>query len=71
MTENEENISVLKKWFVASRPFSYPASITPCLLGAALAHYAGNDINWLFFILTVLGMVCFHAVGNLLNDVYD
>ncbi len=70
-SENEIPSSKMKIWITAVRPFAYTASVSAVVLGLALTHYAGFDINWLHFIMTLAGVVCVHTAANLLNDVYD
>ncbi len=60
-------------WWMATRPWSFGASMTPVLLGCAIAVHDG------FFSLTalaygalaLLGSVAIHAGTNLINDYYD
>jgi 1,4-dihydroxy-2-naphthoate octaprenyltransferase len=59
-----------KIWFRAFRPFAYSASVTPVILGIALAADVVS-INWLLAVLTVLGGVLLHTGTNLINDYYD
>lgn len=63
--------SPLKIWITAVRPFAYPASITPVLLGVALSNWACFPVQWMYFAITLIGVVCFHTGANLLNDCYD
>ncbi len=57
-------------WFRAVRPFAYSASVTPVVVGIALAADQVT-INWLTAVLTVLGGVLLHTGTNLINDYYD
>ncbi|OVE73479.1 1,4-dihydroxy-2-naphthoate octaprenyltransferase [bacterium B17] len=70
MTE-ENNIPMMKKWMVAARPFSFTASTTAVLLGAAIAYHSGHSISWGLLGLTLLGVICFHTAANLINDIFD
>jgi len=64
--------SKLKKWLVAVRPWSYPASTMPVLFGTSLAAvYGGVTINPLLFLLALIAMVILHSAANLLSDVFD
>lgn len=61
-------------YFLATRAYSFPASVVSVLLGAALAFrgYGGEarfDAMGLF--LTLLGAVLAHAAGNVFNDYFD
>ena len=60
----------IRTWWMATRPFSFTASITPVVLGAVLAAYDGTW-NWLLFTITLVGSVSIHAGTNLINDYYD
>ena len=71
-SENKEQIKGFKKWLIAIRPFALPASITPVIFGTALAVFlAGAAINWLHFILALLGMMILHSGANILSDITD
>jgi 1,4-dihydroxy-2-naphthoate octaprenyltransferase len=56
-------------WLMATRPFSFTASIIPVLVGTLLA--AEDHFNAWRFILVVIGSVAIHAGTNLVNDYYD
>ena len=58
-------------WITAVRPFAYTASVLAVLLGAAIAFNAGYPVQWIRFVLTLIGVVCFHTAANLLNDCFD
>jgi 1,4-dihydroxy-2-naphthoate octaprenyltransferase len=60
----------VRTWWLAVRPFSFTASVTPVVLGSVLAAYHGAW-SWLLFVLTVVGAVLIHAGTNLINDYYD
>ncbi len=65
----QEKIAV---WWRGTRPFAFPASVTPVLLGTATAWvHAGVSIHWFRFILTALGVMALHAGSNMFNDYYD
>ena len=62
----------LATWWLALRPFSFPASSMSVVFGAVLAVTVGGvSMNWAWFVLSLLGMVCLHAAANLLNDATD
>lgn len=61
---------MLKKWFIALRPWSFTASIIPISLGAALAWNQGYFHPFLF-LLTLIGGVSMHAGTNLINTYGD
>lgn len=58
-------------WLTAVRPFAYSASVSAVLLGTAIAFYEGIAIDWIRFVFTLAGVICFHTAANLLNDRYD
>ncbi len=66
-----EKPSWLRIWMTAVRPFAYTGSALPVVLGAALAWHAGFPFRWERFVLTLLGVICFHTAANLLNDCFD
>lgn len=59
-----------KAWLLATRPWSFPASIVPILVGGALAHRAGEFGGGLFM-LTLVGGLLFHIGANLFNTYFD
>lgn len=64
--------SPLKKWLVAARPWSFPASTMPVVFGTALAVVAGGArLSPLRFLWALATMVVLHAAANMLSDVYD
>lgn len=58
-----------RAWWIAMRPFSFPASIVPVLVGGAVA--AGEDFRPLLFLLTLAGSILIHAGCNLATDFFD
>lgn len=62
----------LKKWWVALRPFSLPASTMPVIFGTVLAiTIGGAALKAGLFLAALFGMAILHTGANLLNDVYD
>lgn len=60
----------VRNWFMATRPFSFTASIVPVLLGTLLAAYDGFfDLGLLA--LVMLASVLVQAGSNLVNDYFD
>lgn len=60
----------VRVWWMATRPFSFTASVVPVVLGATLAAYDGL-FDFGLFALTLIGSVLIHAGTNLANDYYD
>ena len=64
--------SFLKKWVIASRPFSFPASVMPILFGTAAAGIKGGaEVDFIAFIISLAAMLFLHSATNLLNDYHD
>jgi 1,4-dihydroxy-2-naphthoate octaprenyltransferase len=64
--------SIIKKWIVAGRPWSFPASTMPVIFGTALAIVIGGArLSPLLFLWALSTMVIYHAAANMLSDVYD
>ncbi|HVH31932.1 MAG TPA: 1,4-dihydroxy-2-naphthoate octaprenyltransferase, partial [bacterium] len=63
-------ISWWRVWWRAVRPFSFTASMTPVLVGTAVAFASGPVSVWLFA-ATLVASVAIHAGANLINDYYD
>ena len=65
----------MKDWFFATRPWSFPASAMPVLATFAYMTWVcslyGMSIDWVSGILAIVGIVFFHASGNMLSDVRD
>ena len=65
----------LKDWILTTRPWSFPASAMPVLTTFAYMTWVcslyGLKIDWVCGILAVVGIVFFHAAGNMLSDIRD
>lgn len=59
--------------WVATRPYSFTATIVPVLVGTAVAKvlFPAVAIHWGMFLLVLLGALSVHIVSNVLNDVFD
>src|SRR5438067_4315723 len=62
-------ISPRRAWWIALRPFSYPASVVPVLVGSAVA--ADENFRPLLFLLALAGSVLIQAGTNLATDFFD
>lgn len=60
----------IHNWFMATRPFSFTASIVPVLLGSLLAAHDG-EFGFRLFALVIVASVLVHAGSNLVNDYFD
>lgn len=60
---------------MATRPWSFPASIMPVLIGGAYAYFLQKEndliINWWMIPLILIAVVAFHAAGNIISDYHD
>ena len=57
-------------WYEALRPFSYPASIVPILVGAVVAWSVGW-FYWDLFLIVLFSSVSIHVGTNLANEYFD
>lgn len=58
---------------MATRPYSFTATLVPVLIGTAAAKvlFPHVTVNWGQFVLVLLGALAIHIVSNVLNDYYD
>lgn len=61
----------LKDWFIATRPWSFPASLMPVLVTIAYLYWMGVEINIMYGVCALVGMLLFQAGGNTWSDYYD
>jgi 1,4-dihydroxy-2-naphthoate octaprenyltransferase len=67
-----DRTSFLKTWWIAVRPFAFPASTMPVVFGTVLAVTVGGAaFNVPLFLVALAGMVLLHAGSNILSDVRD
>jgi len=60
----------LKKYVIATRPWSFIMTFISVSVGTLLAAER-EPISWVWFVLSVFGIILFHAAANLFNDYYD
>lgn len=60
-----------KVWLRAIRAPFFTASITPVLLGSAVAWADSGTFNWFYFLLALVGVVFINVGTNLANDYFD
>jgi len=61
-----------KKWLIAARPWSLPASTMPVVFGTALAVVIGGArFSPLRFLWAIVTMMVLHSAANMLSDVFD
>ena len=68
--DNLELKSMLRNYFLASRPWSFIMTAISIGVGSAVAASHG-PFAWGLFVLALVGMICLHAATNLINDYYD
>jgi 1,4-dihydroxy-2-naphthoate octaprenyltransferase len=61
----------LKAWIQASRPFSFTASMTPVLLGAAFVPFFEKTARWELMPLIVIASLLMHAATNMVSEYFD
>lgn len=67
----------LKEWYLATRPWSFPASAMPVASTVAYLFWASQtmagspSVNWICTILALVGIILFHAGGNVISDYHD
>jgi len=64
--------SRFRKWLIAARPWSWPASTMPVVFGTSLAVVIGGaHLSVLHFLWGLVTMMILHSAANMLSDVYD
>ncbi len=64
-------LSPVAIWLRGMRAPFFSASIVPVLVGGAAAFASTGRFQWGLFLVTLLGLVSFHAAANILNDYLD
>ena len=60
----------IKKYVIATRPWSFTMSLISVSVGTLLAAREGT-VSWAWYVLTALGITFFHAAANVINDYFD
>ena len=64
-----------KDWIIASRPWSFTASLIPVIAISAYLFYKSCllwwDCDWINALLSLPLLVCLQAAGNLIGDYHD
>src|SRR5215510_253380 len=63
--------SFLSRWIMASRPRTLTISVTPVMVGAALAWAVERRIHWLAVLAALIGSVFIQLGTNIHNDEAD
>jgi len=65
-------MSRVKTYVLAARPWAFPASVIPALLGCAVAvTHGGVSLHWLHALIVAVVAACLQGAANLINDYYD
>ena len=64
-------LNILSIWWLAIRPKTLSISITPVLLGSALAWHNQGSFSLLTFLIILLSALCIQIGTNLYNDAAD
>ncbi|APR99942.1 1,4-dihydroxy-2-naphthoate octaprenyltransferase [Pajaroellobacter abortibovis] len=70
MKEERGFLSTLNIWWLACRPATLTLTVAPVLVGTAVA-YAQGQVQWLVFLITLLGGLLIQIATNLANDLFD
>jgi 1,4-dihydroxy-2-naphthoate octaprenyltransferase len=62
---------VLKRYWLATRPGFFPASVLPVVVGTLWGRAVGGHLDWAVALLALLATALVHAGANVLNDVGD
>lgn len=68
--QTQEKPSLLKIWYIATRPRSLTATYVPIALGGVLAYDVGQ-FDLVVFVLALFGTLMLQISANLLNEYYD
>jgi 1,4-dihydroxy-2-naphthoate octaprenyltransferase len=60
----------IKKYVIATRPWSFTMSLISVSVGTLLAAEEGS-VSLAWFAITAIGITLFHATANLINDYFD
>jgi len=63
-------MSHIKKYVISTRPWSFVMSFISVSVGTLLAA-EGGAISWIWFAVTAVGIILFHAAANVFNDYFD
>ncbi len=64
-------LRIARRYFLATRPKFFTASVLPVLLGSAWGYFEAGAFNASAFALGAAATVLVHAGANVLNDVFD
>lgn len=61
----------LKEWFLATRPWSFPASTMPVFVTMMFLWSKGLEVSWWLGLMALVNIVLVHAAGNVWSDYHD
>lgn len=61
----------IKDWFLATRPWSFPASAMPVLVTLFFLYWKGYGVDWGIGVWTLVNILFFHAAANTWSDYFD
>jgi len=61
----------LEIWLKAARAQFCTATVTSGILGTVIAWHGSNKFNWVYFFLTILGIILINVGVNFVNDYFD
>lgn len=64
-------VAVLRRYFLATRPKFFTASVLPVALGTAWGAVSAGQLDFMAALLALLATVAVHAGSNVFNDVGD
>ncbi|MCQ2311013.1 MAG: prenyltransferase [Paludibacteraceae bacterium] len=64
-------MNTLKRYFIATRPWSFSVSVTPVWLTCEYMRYINPNAGLGFGLWAIIGIVLFHAASNLFSDYFD
>jgi len=62
---------MIKTYFLATRPWSFPVSTMVVLATASGLFAMGFHVNWWMVVWATVGIMLFHAAENVLSDYFD
>jgi 1,4-dihydroxy-2-naphthoate octaprenyltransferase len=66
----EKRMDGVSRWLLITRASVFPMTLSSAAIGGLLAA-ATPDANWLYFTMTLVGLVLAHAANNMINDYFD
>lgn len=61
----------LKEWFLATRPWSFPASSMPVFVTMMFLWSQGYEVAWWLGLMALVNIILVHAAGNVWSDYHD